>query len=107
MFSDQPERAIEVLRDTLKWYRGDKEVSLYLGLAYAFKKDSQKAIEELKTSLQWDPTFPPAHYYLGVQYQSWNPKLAKKHLKRFLKLVSLQPGYENLQPGAEKILSKL
>ena len=107
VFSGEPERAIEVLHDTLKWYRGDQQVSLYLGLAYGFIKDSQKAIEELKKSLQWDPAFPPAHYYLGVQYQSWNPKLAKKHLKKFLELVSLHPGYENLQPGAEKILSKL
>ncbi|MBC8286117.1 MAG: fused MFS/spermidine synthase [Nitrospinae bacterium] len=107
VFSGQPDKAIEVLHDTLKWYGGDHEVSLYLGLAYAFKQDSQKAIEELKKSLQWDPTFPPAHYYLGVQYQSWNPRLAKKHLQIFLKQVSLRPGYENLQPGAEKLLNKL
>jgi spermidine synthase len=107
VFSGQPDKAIEVLRDTLKWYDGDQEVSLYLGLAYAFKKDTQKAIEELKKSLQWDPDFPPAHYYLGVQYQSWNPGLAKKHLQKFLRLVSSRPGYENLQPGAEKILNKL
>ena len=107
VFSGQPEKAVEVLQDTLKWYSGDQEVSLYLGLAYAFQKDGQKAIEELKKSLQWDPTFPPAHYYLGVQYKSWNPELAKKHIKKFLQLASLQPGYENLQPGAKKILNKL
>jgi tetratricopeptide (TPR) repeat protein len=107
VFSGQPDKAIDVLRDTLKWYRGDREVSLYLGLAHAFKKDSQKAIKELKKSLEWDPAFPPAHYYLGVQYQSWSPGLAKKHLNKFLKLVSLRPGYEKLQPGAEKILNKL
>ncbi len=107
VFSGKPDMAIEVLRDTLKWYGGDQEVNLYLGLAYAFKKDTQKAIDELKKSLKWDPTFPPAHYYLGVQYQSWNPGLAKKHLQTFLKLVPLRPGYENLKPGAEKILNKL
>ena len=107
VFSGQPEKAVEVLQDTLKWYSGDQEVSLYLGLAYAFQKDGQKAIEELKKSLQWDPTFPPAHYYLGVQYKSWNSELAKKHIKKFLQLASSQPGYENLQPGAKKILNKL
>jgi tetratricopeptide (TPR) repeat protein len=107
LFSGQPDKAIAVLRDTLKWYGGDQEVSLYLGLAYAFKKDTQKAIEELKKSLQWDPTFPPAHYYLGVQYQSWNLSLAKKHLRKFIQFVPLRPGYENLRPNAEKILNKL
>ena len=107
VFSGQPDKAIEVLRDTLKWYGGDQEVSLYLGLAYAFKKEPEKAIQELKKSLEWDPTFPPAHYYLGVQYQGWNPGLARQHLQTFLQLAPLRPGYENLQPGAEKILNKL
>ena len=107
VFSGKPDKAIEVLQESLNWYGGDQEISLYLGLAYAFKKETQKAIAELKKSLQWDPTFPPAHYYLGVQYQSWNPGLAKKHLQTFLKLVSSRPGYENLKPGAEKILNKL
>lgn len=107
VFSGQPDKAIEVLRDTLKWYGGDQEVSLYLGLAYAFKKDAKKAIEAFEDSLQWDPTYPPAHYYMGVQYQSWNQDLAKKHLQIFLQLVPLRPGYENLRPGAEKILNKL
>ena len=107
VFSGQPDKAIEVLRYTLEWYDGDQEVSLYLGLAYAFKKDTQKAIEEFKKSLKWDPNFPPAHYYMGIQYQSWNPGLAKKHLQKFLQLVPLRPGYENLRPGAEKILNKL
>lgn len=107
IFSGQPDKAIEILRDTLTWYRGDHEVSLYLGLAYAFKKEPKKAIQEFKRSLEWDPNFPPAHYYLGVQYQDWNPGLAKQHLQTFLKLAPLWSGYENLQPGAEKILNKL
>ncbi len=107
IFSGQPDKAVEVLRDTLTWYGGDQEVSLYLGLAYAFKKEPKRAIQEFKKSLEWDPTFPPAHYYLGVQYQGWNPRLAKQHLQTFLKLAPLRPGYENLQPGAEKILNKL
>jgi tetratricopeptide (TPR) repeat protein len=107
VFSGEPDKAIEVLRDTLEWYGGDQEVSLYLGLAYAFKNDTQKAIEEFKKSLKWDSTFPPAHYYIGIQYQSWNPGLAKKHLQKFLQLVPLRPGYENFRPGAEKILNKL
>jgi tetratricopeptide (TPR) repeat protein len=107
VFSGQPDKAITVLRDTLKWYAGDQDVSLYRGLAYAFKKDSKKAIQELKKSLEWDPDFPPAHYYLGIQYKAWNPGLAKKHLQTFLKLAPLWPGYENLIPKAEKILKKL
>jgi spermidine synthase len=107
VFSGQPDKAIEILHDTLEWYGGDQEVSLYLGLAYAFKKDTQKAIEQFKKSLKWDSTFPPAHYYMGIQYQSWNPGLAKKHLQKFLQLLSLRPSYENLRPGAEKILNKL
>jgi spermidine synthase len=107
VFSGQPDKALKVLRDTLTWYEGDQEVSLYMGLAYAFKKDSQRAIQEFKKSLEWDPSFPPAHYYLGVQYQTWNTGLAKKHLQAFLKFAPLRPGYENLQPKAEKILNKL
>ncbi len=107
IFSGQPDKAITVLRDTLKWYAGDQDVSLYLGLAYAFKKDPEKAIHEFKKSLEWDPNFPPAHYYLGVQYKAWNPELAKRHLQAFLELAPLRPGYENLLPKAEKILKKL
>ena len=107
VFNGQPDEAIKILQKTLSWYEGDQDVSLYLGLAYAFKNEQKKAITELKKSLEWDPNFPPAHYYLGVQYKSWNPGLAKKHLKTFLKLVALRPGYETLQPGAEKILNKL
>jgi spermidine synthase len=107
VFSGQPDKALKVLRDTLTWYAGDQEVSLYMGLAYAFKKDSQRAIQEFKKSLEWDPAFPPAHYYLGGQYQTWNPGLAKKHLQAFLKFAPLRPGYENLKPKAEKILNKL
>jgi spermidine synthase len=107
VFSGQPDKAIKVLHDTLAWYAGDQQVSLYLGLAHAFKKDSARAIQELKKSLEWDPTFPPAHYYLGIQYQTWNPGLAKKHLQTFLELAPLRPGYENLQPKAEKLLKKL
>jgi len=107
VFSGQPDKAIKVLRDTLKWYAGDQEVSLYLGLAYAFKKDSERAIQEFNKSLKWDPAFPPAYYYLGVQYQTRNPELAKKYLETFLKMAPLRPGYENLQSRAEKILNKL
>ncbi len=105
VFSGQPDKAIGVLNDVLKWYAGDKEVSLYRGLAYSFKRDSEKAIDEFEQSLKWDPAFPPAHYYLGVQYQVRNPGLAKKHLQTFLKLAP--QGYESLKPGAEKILKKL
>ncbi len=107
VFSGQPDKAIAVLRDTLKWYAGDHEVSLYLGLAYAFKKDFARAVREFNKSLEWDSNFPPTHYYLGVQYQTRNPGLAKKHLDKFLKLATLRSGYENLRPRAEKILNKL
>jgi spermidine synthase len=107
VFSGQPDKAIKILRDTLNWYAGDQEVSLYLGLAYAFKNDSGRAIQEFKQSLEWDPDFPLAHYYLGVQYKTWNPGLAKKHLQTFLMLTPIRPGYENLQPKAEKLLKKL
>lgn len=107
VYSDHPDKAIRVLSETLKWYEGDQEVSLYLGLAYAFKKDSERSIQEFKKSLEWDAVFPPAHYYLGIQYQTRNPELAKKHLQTFLRLAPLRPGYENLQPKAEKILKKL
>jgi spermidine synthase len=107
VFSGQPDKAIQVLRDTLKWYAGDQDVSLYLGLAYSFKKNREKAIEAFEKSLIWDMAFPPAHYYLGVQYQTQNPALAKKHLQTFLQLAPLKPGYENLLANAEKILKKL
>jgi spermidine synthase len=107
VFSGQPDKAIQVLHDTLKWYGGDQEISLYRGLAYLFKKNPEKAIEAFEQSLKWDRAFPPAHYYLGVQYQTLNPALAKKHLQLFLQLAPLKPGYENLQVNAAKILKKL
>ena len=61
VFSGQSEKAIDVLQNTLKWYRGDHEMSLFMGLAYAFNKDAKRAVEELENSLKSDPDYPLAY----------------------------------------------
>ncbi len=107
VFSGQPDKAINIINNTLEWYRGDHELSLFKGLAFAFKKDAQRAIEEFETSIKWNPNFSLAHFYLGVQLQNSDPSSAKRHLHSFLKLAKNQPEQGKLIQNAEKLLKKL
>jgi spermidine synthase len=107
IFSGQPDKALNTLEKTLAWYDGDHEFSLFMGLAYAFKKDAHRAIEEFENSLKLNPDFPLAHFYLGVQIQNSDPPSSRRHLKTFLKLTIDQPGQEKLIQKAEKLLKKL
>ncbi|MDC0205855.1 hypothetical protein OAL04_01310 [Nitrospinae bacterium] len=106
-FSGQSEKAIDVLQNTLKWYRGDHEMSLFMGLAYAFNKDAMRAVEEFEKSLKWDPDYPLAHFYLGVQVQNSDPSLARRHLEAFLRLTRDKNLQSQLIEKAEKLLKKL
>jgi len=107
VFSGQPDKAIKLLKDTLEWYEGDHELSLFMGLAYAFKKEARRAIEEFEKSLKFNPNYPLAHYYLGVQLQNSDPSLAGRHLRSFLNLMKSRPGQGKLIQKAEKLLKKL
>ena len=107
VFSGQPDKAISLIKSVLEWYRGDHELSLFLGLAYAFKKDARRAIEEFKTSLKWKPNYSLAHFYLGVQLQSRDRSSAKMHLQSFLNLTKSGSEHSNLISKAEQLLKKL
>jgi len=107
IFSSQPDKAIKIINDTLEWYDGDHELSLFMGLAYAFKKDALRAIEEFETSLKWNPNYSLAHFYLGVQLQNIAPSSARKHLQSFLNLAKNRSEHQKLIQKAEKLLKKL
>ena len=107
VFSGQPDKAIKIINDTLEWYGGDHELSLFMGLAYAFKKDPRRAIEEFEASLKWNPNYSLAHFYLGVQLQKSAPSLAKKHIHSFLNLAKNKSEHGKLIQKAEKLLKKL
>ena len=106
IFSGQPDKALNTLENTLAWYDGDHEFSLFMGLAYAFKKDAQRAIEEFENSLKLNPDSALAHFYLGVQIQNSAPSSSRRHLQTFLRLTRDQPGQYKLIQKAEKILKK-
>jgi len=107
IFSGQPDKAIKIINDTLEWYDGDHELSLFKGLAYAFKKDPRRAIEEFEASLKWNPKYSLAHFYLGVQLQNDAPSIARKHLQSFLNLAKNRSEDQKLIEKAEKLLKKL
>ena len=107
IFSGQPDKAIKIINDTLEWYDGDHELSLFKGLAYAFKKDPRRAIEEFEASLKWNPKYYLAHFYLGVQLQNDAPSIARKHLQSFLNLAKNRSEDQKLIEKAEKLLKKL
>ena len=107
VFSGQPDKAISLIKSVLEWYRGDHELSLFLGLAYAFKKDAKRAIKEFETSLRWKPNYSLAHFYLGVQLQYNDRSSAKRHLQSFLHLTKNESEHRNLISKAEQLLKKL
>ena len=107
VFSGQSDKAITLIKDTLEWYKGDHELSLFLGLAYAFKKDAQLAVKEFETSLKWKPDYSLAHFYLGVQLQKSDRSSAVRHLKSFLRLTKNESEHGNLVLKAEQLLKKL
>jgi tetratricopeptide (TPR) repeat protein len=107
IFSGQPDKAIKVINETLEWYDGDHELSLFMGLAHAFKNDPRRAIEEFEASLKWNPNYSLAHFYLGAQLQNNSPTLARKHLQSFLNLAKDRSEHRKLIQKAEKLLKKL
>ena len=103
----RPKQAAEVLEKVLKWYGGDSEVRLYLGLAHSIQKNSQRAIEEMQTALELNPDYLPAHYYLGLQYQKTSPGKSKKHLRTFLAQRGMDKGNQKMIDTAQKVLNNL
>ncbi len=105
--SKEPEKALDVLRPVRKWHSGDREVSLYMGLAFAFQKNAGLAIKEFQNAIRIDPEFDLPYYYTGVQYFSSHPNISKKNLKKFLVLSSENPESQNLVFKARQLLGKL
>ncbi|MFQ5450680.1 MAG: fused MFS/spermidine synthase [Nitrospinaceae bacterium] len=99
-------KAARVLEDVLKWYKGDGEVMLYLGLAYAFQDDPGGALREMEQAVKIDPKYAPAHYYLGLQYRNRDARKAKRHLRTFLELAPLDGGNQKMIASAKNLLKK-
>ena len=51
--SKAPDKALDVLRSVRKWHTGDSEVSLYMGLAFAFQKNADLAIKEFENAISF------------------------------------------------------
>jgi len=105
--SKEPEKALDVLRPVRKWHSGDREVSLYMGLAFGFQKKAGLAIKEFQNAIRIDPEFDLPYYYTGVQYFNSHPNISKKNLKKFLVLSSENPESQNLVFKARQLLGKL
>ena len=105
--SKEPEKALDVLQPIREWHAGDSEVSLYMGLAFAFQKNTELAIKEFQNAIRIDPEFNLPYYYTGVQYYSSHPNLSKKNLKKFLALSLENPESQNLVGKAKQLLGKL
>jgi spermidine synthase len=101
------DRAKELLLKTLAWQKADKEVRLYLGIAYSMKKDMGNAFDQWNKALELDPQYALVHYYMGIQYQNTDPAACKRHLSLFLDGARRSGGYdERLVMSAEKLLKK-
>ena len=105
--SKEPEKALDVLRPVRKWHSGDREVSLYMGLVFAFQKNAGLAIKEFQNAIRIDPEFDLPYYYTGVQYFNSHPNISKKNLKKFLVLSSENPENQNLVLKARQLLGQL
>ena len=60
--------AAEIFRLLLERNRGNAQVHLLLGKAYAQQRDYSNAIRELNDALRLDSRLPEAHYYAGLVY---------------------------------------
>ena len=102
-----PEKALDVLNSVREWHPGDSEVSLYMGLAFAFQKNAGLAIKEFKNAIRIDPEFGLPYYYTGIQFFSSRPNISRKNLKKFLVLSSENQENKNLVLKARQLLGQL
>jgi len=102
-----PEKALDVLNSVREWHPGDSEVSLYMGLAFAFQKNAGLAIKEFKNAIRIDPEFGLPYYYTGIQFFSSRPNISRKNLKKFLVLSSKNQENKNLVLKARQLLGQL
>ena len=107
LVSKAPDKALDVLRSVRKWHSGDSEVSLYMGLAFAFQKNVDLAIKEFQNAIRIDPEFGLPYYYTGIQLFSSRPNISKKNLKKFLVLSSKNPENQSLILKARQLLGQL
>ncbi|MBI4388721.1 MAG: fused MFS/spermidine synthase [Nitrospinae bacterium] len=105
--TSQAGKAEILLQQVVERYPADKEIRLYLGLAYAEKNEPARAIDQWEKALEIDSKFALAHYFLGVHYQKMKPGLAKRHLKKFLDLFRDEPDGRKLIANAQMILNRL
>jgi len=102
-----PEKAIKTLKSVRGWHLGDSEVSLYMGLAFAFQKNVELAVKEFQNAILLEPEFNLPYYYIGLQYISSRPDLSKKYLKKFLALSVKKTENKTLITKARQLLAKL
>lgn len=101
-----PEKALKILKPIRKWHDGDSEISLYMGLAFAFQKNMDLAIENFQDAIQLDPDFDLPYYYIGLQYFNSRPDLSKKYLKKFIDLSNKKSENQSLVVKAHQVLDK-
>ena len=102
-----PEKALKTLKSVSDWHAGDSEISLYMGLAFAYQKNIKLAIEELENAILLNRKFDLPYYYIGLQYLNSSPDLSKKYLKKFIDLSIKKPENQSLVLKAHKLLGKL
>ena len=102
-----PEKALKTLKSVSDWHAGDSEISLYMGLAFAYQKKIKLAIEELENAILLNRKFDLPYYYIGLQYINSSPDLSKKYLKKFIDLSIKKPENQSLVLKAHKLLGKL
>ncbi|MBI4385024.1 MAG: fused MFS/spermidine synthase [Nitrospinae bacterium] len=103
----QAGKAAAHLQQVVARQPADKEVRLYLGLAYAAEKDAVRAIGEWEKALEIDAKFALAHYFLGIHYREEKPSLAKRRLETFLDLSRDEPDSQKLIANAQTLLNRL
>ena len=105
--SKDPDKALNVLESVNKWHLDDSEVSLHMGLAFAFQKKSDLAIQEFQKAIRIDPDYDLPYYYSGIQYFNSHPNLSKKNLKKFLELSYKNSDSQGLILKAQQLLGRL
>lgn len=88
-----PEKRLQILKETAEKYPKDKEVHGLLAMSYSNRAMHEQSIEEYKKALMLDPNYPDALNMIAYEYMELkNFEKAVEYLKRY---VSVLPGKPN------------
>ena len=88
---NQPGRAAEMLRRSIRRNPADPQVNLRLGMALYTQGDYEGAIESYRKTLELNPTNPYAHYNLGHVY--FEKKSWKEAINAYNNAIKYKPDY--------------